>query len=202
MSHIGLLSQSPSFKNRLTFLVNQQPDLTVDAHLTTPYETTLSDLDLLLMIPDQLTDYDWVADIHRDCPALKVVVLGQHLEKYQVEQVLDAGANAYLLQDAPNHEIIFAIKQALDDQRYVDARLNPCPTRLNLISHSYTCLSKREVEVFPYMVLGYSNKEIAADLFISPKTVEAHKSNVMRKLHMHSRPELVHYALLNNLITA
>ena len=59
----------------------------------------------------------------------------------------------------------------------------------------FKILSKREIEVLPLVAKGYGNKEIAEKLYISVKTVEAHKSKIMEKLHLKSRPELVEYAL-------
>ncbi len=64
----------------------------------------------------------------------------------------------------------------------------------------YNGLSKREREVFPLIALGYSNNEIASQLFISTKTVEAHKANIMRKLTLTTRADLVRYAIHHNLI--
>ena len=64
----------------------------------------------------------------------------------------------------------------------------------------YNGLSKREREVFPLIALGYSNKEIAAKLFISTKTVEAHKANIMHKLALKTRADLIRYAIHHELI--
>lgn len=207
MYHVGILGHSTALKDRVTFLVNQQPNCAVTTSLTewAELQVALPSLDALLVIaPDYkedlvTLDHTYLAPLATDVP---VIALGHLCSKSLAEDYLTEGYAAYVLADSPNQEIVWALQSVLTGQSYLDAQIDPCPTREHLYNNNYTRLSKREIEVFPLMVLGYSNKDIAAKLFISPKTVEAHKASIMHKLKIHSRPELVRYALENNLIMA
>lgn len=207
MYRIGILGHTTALKDRVAFLVNQQTNCTVTTQLTewTELRHALATLDVLLVLTsDYPEDLPTLAHTYLAPPTAtpKIIAFGPLCSKHLAENFLHQGLAAYLLTDSPNHEIVWALRSVLADQAYLDSQLDPCPTRKQLVTNNrYTCLSKREIEVFPLMVLGYANKEIAAKLFISPKTVEAHKASIMHKLKMHSRPELVRYALQNNLIT-
>ena len=71
---------------------------------------------------------------------------------------------------------------------------------VNYSSDPFKVLSKRELEILPLIAKGYGNKEIAEKLFVSVKTVEAHKTHIMNKLNLKSKPELVEYALKKKLL--
>ncbi|MGP4117134.1 response regulator transcription factor [Levilactobacillus zymae] len=207
MNRVGILGRTNTLKDRVAFLVNQQPNCAVTTRLTawSELQVALPTLDVLIVIaPDYTEDLMTLAHAYLDPldPTTQVVALGNLCSKHLAEDYLAQGIAAYILADSPNHEIVWALQSVLDGQAYLDAQIDPCPTREQLHNDNYTRLSKREIEVFPLMVLGYSNKSIATRLYISPKTVEAHKASIMHKLNIHSRPELVRYALNNNLINA
>lgn len=118
------------------------------------------------------------------------------------------GAMSYILKSSSDSEIIKALRQVANGCNYLDSniiiskadlkQINADGAHVNL--QGYNALSKREKEVFPLVALGYSNKEISEKLFISTKTVEAHKANITRKLHLHNHVELVRYAVHHHLI--
>ena len=116
--------------------------------------------------------------------------------------MLEAGANGYVLKQSASEELMRGIHAVIAGQTYVDTALsnelvcktlgkNGCRRSLHNCS-----LSPREEEVFRCVAWGFSGKEIADQLDISTKTVEAHKSNAMQKMHMKSRTDIVRYALL------
>ena len=115
---------------------------------------------------------------------------------------------SYILKSSSDGEILTALKHVVNGENYLDANILISKSDLKQINASgadvnlkgYSVLSKREKEVFPLVALGYSNREISEKLFISTKTVEAHKANISRKLHLHSRVELVRYAIHHHLI--
>lgn len=117
------------------------------------------------------------------------------------------GASGYVLKSAPHEELLAAIDSVAKGNAY----LNPAATKRLIndymerlddgeASASYGQLSEREKEVLEWIAKGYSNKEIASHLVISVKTVESHKSNLMEKLGLKTRPELVKYALKKGLL--
>ncbi len=118
------------------------------------------------------------------------------------------GAMSYILKSSPDSEIVNALKHVINGEKYLDANIIVSKKDIKEINASgntlklkgYNGLSKREKEVFPLIALGYSNKEISQKMFISTKTVEAHKANISRKLHLHGRVELVQYAIHHHLI--
>ena len=135
-------------------------------------------------------------------PDVAVVVLSRHSEEGYVQQLLAAGASAYVLKQSSTAELLQAIRAAANGEHYLDQRLATRAADAYMLRHGRSAdtrpsLSEREESVLRSMALGYSNKEIAAELGISVKTVEVHKANAMRKLGLKGRIEVVRYAMLN-----
>ena len=135
-------------------------------------------------------------------PAVAVVVLSRHSEEGYVQQLLAAGASAYVLKQSPTAELLHAIRAAANGEHYLDQTLASRAADAYMTRHGRSAdmrpsLSEREESVLRSMALGYSNKEIAAELGISVKTVEVHKANGMRKLGLKGRIDVVRYAVLN-----
>ena len=139
--------------------------------------------------------------IRRECPSTKVIVLTAYEDKGYIGQMLRAGATGYVLKLAAAEELIKAIRVAAEGGTYLD------PTAAGKVVNGYVRqksakakvrgdnLTEREQEVLRLVARGYTNKEIAAQLDISVKTAEAHKSNFMEKLGLESRAEIVRYTL-------
>jgi two-component system response regulator NreC len=134
-------------------------------------------------------------------PALAVVSLTRHADQTFLEELLRAGASAYVLKQSPHLELLRAIRAAGAGQQYVDPALThhlaaPFAAQERKRSRRASpTLSDRETEVLRFVSLGHSNKEIAARLDLSNKTIEVHKANAMRKLGLSGRIELMQYAL-------
>jgi DNA-binding NarL/FixJ family response regulator len=136
------------------------------------------------------------------CPQVKVLTLTRHTDDGYLQQILRAGASGYVLKQSPPAELLHAIRAVVRGGKYLD------PSVTGKVMGTYTghaaslrgdaqgSLSDREAEVLRLIAWGYSNKEIAARMEISVKTVESHKANSMRKLGMQSRIDIVRYALL------
>jgi DNA-binding NarL/FixJ family response regulator len=127
-------------------------------------------------------------------PETAIVVLTRHADIAFVREALKAGASGYVLKQSSFTEIHRAAVLAVKGEQYVDSRFKAASKDISLES---TDLSRREAEVLRRTVLGQSNKEIAAALRISVKTVEVHKSNGMRKLDLPDRSALVRYAAMH-----
>ncbi|HEX5110482.1 MAG TPA: response regulator transcription factor [Vicinamibacterales bacterium] len=134
-------------------------------------------------------------------PAIGIVVLSRHRDSAYLQEMLHAGAQAYVLKQSASAELIRAVRAAAAGQQYLDANVAQQLTGEYLRRHTGRSarqpgLSERELDVLRLMAWGLSNKEIAARLDLSIKTIEVHKSNAMRKLNLHGRVDIVRYALL------
>jgi two-component system response regulator NreC len=128
----------------------------------------------------------------------KIVALTRHDDDAYVQELLASGAAGYVLKQSPSGVLLRAIRAAANGGRYLDPAL---PTRTQPRDPrrraATPLITEREKEVLRLMAIGHSNKEIAADLVISVKTVEVHKANAMRKLGLRGRTDVVRYASLN-----
>lgn len=144
--------------------------------------------------------------IKHDCPAVKVLILTMHENEEYIRQVLASGAMGYILKDAAARELLDAIHAVQKGE----AVLSPAITRLVIENYlrwgdlqketDPNGLSPREREVLQLIAEGYSNKQIAEILFISIKTVQAHRMNLMSKLDLHDRADLIKYAIQRKII--
>lgn len=142
--------------------------------------------------------------IHQEVPNTKIIVLTMYEEEEYLFNVLKSGASGYVLKRSPDEELLTAIRTVYEGGTYIDPVMAPSLVR-EFIEHNkehdlLEKLSQRELEVLPLAAKGYGNKEIAEMLHISVKTVEAHKANIMTKLNLKSRPELIEYALKKKLL--
>jgi DNA-binding NarL/FixJ family response regulator len=144
--------------------------------------------------------------IKRDCPDSRVLVLTMHDDEEYIRQVLEAGALGYVLKYAAASELFGAIRAVYRGE----AVLSPAITRLVIedflrwanVQPDYTpnSLTSREREVLQLVAEGYTNREISQILSVSIKTVQAHRSNLMQKLNLHDRGELIKYAIQKKII--
>jgi len=135
-------------------------------------------------------------DIPSAAPA--VVALTRHDDDAYVQELMGAGAAAYVLKQSPSTELLHAIRTAASGGRYLDPGLTPPALPRDPRRRATTpTITERESAVLRMMAVGHSNKEIAAALDISIKTVEVHKANGMRKLNLRGRTDVVRYAVLN-----
>ena len=138
--------------------------------------------------------------IRESTPATAVVALTRYGDDAYVQELLNAGAVGYVLKQSPSAELLDAVRAAASGRRYLDRSLaaRVAGTMLNPRGRraSPGSITDREGEVLRLMALGHSNKDIAADLDLSVKTVEVHKANAMRKLGLSGRTDVVRYALL------
>ncbi|MEK3720510.1 response regulator transcription factor [Paenibacillus sp. FSL H8-0034] len=139
-------------------------------------------------------------------PDIAILILTMHDDDEYLFRAIHAGASGYILKTAPHDELLTAIRSVAAGNAY----LYPTATKRLMIEYvdrlrdgegsSMETLSERETEVVSLVAKGYSNKEVAEQLVISVKTVESHKANVMEKLGLKTRPELVKYAMKRGLL--
>jgi DNA-binding NarL/FixJ family response regulator len=130
-------------------------------------------------------------------PQILVLMLSMHSEDTWVSQALHAGARGYILKNAMDLELGDAIRRIVAGETVVDAQLSG---RESLKGERNTGLTTREVQILKMICDGKSNKEIAAELDLSPNTVGVHRANIMDALGIHKTAELVVYAIRNGLV--
>jgi len=174
-------------------------------------ETERVQPDVILMdigLPDK-TGIEATREIKSKFPKVNIVALTIHEDEEYFFQMLDAGASGYVPKRAAPEELITAIKAAANGEVYLYPSLAKLLVR-DFFSTEHMAdqkinldgLTEREREVLTHLAEGESNDQIAALLVISPKTVERHRENIMRKLNLHSRSELVRYAIRKGIIKA
>jgi two-component system response regulator NreC len=140
--------------------------------------------------------------LHKMLPSAAIVTLTRHADDAYLQELLRAGAAAYVLKQSPPTELLHAIRATGAGGQYVDSSLTARVTagflgrERRAGGRGTTAITEREAEVLRLIASGYSNKDIAQQLDLSVKTVEAHKANAMRKLDLTSRIDIVRYAIL------
>ena len=127
-----------------------------------------------------------------------VVALTRHDDDAFVQELMTAGAAAYVLKQSSSATLLNAIRAAAAGGRFLDPALPPPEYPRDPRRRAETPpVTERETEVLRMVAIGHSNKDIAAALNISVKTVEVHKANAMRKLNLRGRTDVVRYAVMN-----
>ncbi len=167
--------------------------------------------DVILMdigLPDK-SGIEATREIKARFPKISVVALTIHEDEEYFFKMLEAGASGYVPKRAAPEELLSAIRVAAAGEVYLYPSLAKLLVRDYLSEEHFTNdkaaldgLTARESEVLTHLAEGASNSEIASALVISQKTVERHRENIMRKLNLHSRAELVRYAIRKGIIRA
>jgi two-component system response regulator NreC len=186
---IEVVAEAHNGREGLELSVSLQPDV------------VLMDMEM----PD-LDGLEATRRIKRAAPSVKVLILTMYAEDELVARCLEAGAQGYALKDTPSAQLVYAIREVSRNARYMS------PSALkSMVDHyvrgggartesRYETLTDREREVLKLLADGCSVKQIATQLELSAKTIDVHKTNLMRKLDVHDRVELVRYALQNKLV--
>jgi DNA-binding NarL/FixJ family response regulator len=156
----------------------------------------------------ELNGLEAVRQIVRIAPRTEVLVLTMHESEDLVREVLEAGARGYLLKSDAARQLISAIETLRFHRPYLTSKVNEVVLTGYLGGKplkgetSGGRLTPREREIVQLLAEGLTNKEVATTLHISVKTAETHRTNIMRKLDLHSVSELVRYAVRNHIIEA
>lgn len=141
--------------------------------------------------------------IHKNHPEIKIIGLSMHSGKQFIQGMFKAGAYGYLLKDGDSDELITAISTVMKNKKYLSKDINQ--EFLLLLNKGETivkaALSAREKEVLQLIAEGKSSKEIGEILYLSPKTIDVHRNNIMKKIELYTIPELTKYAIKKGLTT-
>ena len=196
-----------TIREGIKLLINLQPDMDVVGEagdgLTaiSRAQSLLPDLVVMDVSMPGATGFQATEKLNQTCPQVKVLALTRHRDKAYLQQLVRAGADGYVLKQSPAEELLRAIRAVAAGSQYLDSALTGkllsgyANERMSKVDRQ-AWFSRREEEVMKLIAWGHSNKEIAAKLDISVKTVEAHRANAMRKLDLHSRIDIVRFALL------
>jgi len=204
---IFLADDHAVLRDGLKALVNAQADMEVVGEADNGRTAWLKVKELLpdVVVMDvsmpELNGVQATEILKRECPQVKVLALTAYKDKAYLDQLLKVGALGYVLKMSAAQELIEALRMVAAGNVYVDQEMT------EKIAEGYVRnqflrgatrhreLTSREEEVMRLIAKGYANKEIASKLDISVKTVESHKTNVMEKLELKSRTEIVRYAV-------
>jgi DNA-binding NarL/FixJ family response regulator len=154
----------------------------------------------------ELNGLEATRKIRKMLPQTQVLVLSLHYSDQLVREIVDAGARAYVLKSDASAELLTAVEALANSRAFftsgaakalIDGFSKPASRQTPPL---HTSLTAREREVVQLLAEGKSSKEVAVALGISVKTADTHRSNIMRKLEIHSVSELVRYAVKNNMI--
>ena len=194
-------------------LIDNQPDMQVvgeaqDGHSAVRMATQLKpDLVIMDIAMPLLNGLEATRQIKKSCPGTQILILTMHENEEYIRQALASGAMGYILKDAAARELLDAIRSIQQGE----AVLSPAITRLVIEDYlrwgdtrpkddGTSVLSDREREVLQLIAEGYANKQIGEILCISIKTVQAHRANLMKKLDLHDRGDLIKYAIQKKII--
>jgi two-component system response regulator NreC len=207
---ILLADDHATLREGLKLIVNSQPDMEVvgeacDGHAAVIHaQELLPDIIVMDVSMPHLNGLKATEKIKQVCPQVKVLTLTRHTDDGYLQQLLRAGASGYVLKQSASAELLHAIRAVAAGGKYLDPAITGKvmgsyagrTASLRVATQGGRDLSEREAEILRLIAWGYSNKEIAARLEISIKTVETHKANAMKRLGMKSRIDIVRFALL------
>jgi DNA-binding NarL/FixJ family response regulator len=173
---------------------------------------TIKKLNPELVITDitmpEMSGIDLTREVARELPETRVVILSVHSRKTFIMEALKAGARGYVLKDSAGEKLLDAVEAVLAGDCYLDSPVAghiveefvKLPGPQEAAGPAGEALTDRERQILILVVEGYSNKQIAEKLFVSPKTVDNHRAKIMAKLGRHDVIGLVKYALASGLV--
>jgi len=166
------------------------------------------DLVLMDLSMPRISGLDAIREIKRLCPETKILALTVHKAEEYILAALEAGAHGYVLKDASHAELVMAIKSVLSGKPYITPGISEKVIKgylewkkTHTPRSAWDRLTQRERQVLKLIAEGYKNKEIADYLYISIKTVEKHRANLMKKLGLHTASALTAFAMERGLVT-
>jgi DNA-binding NarL/FixJ family response regulator len=196
----ALVSASPDFE-----VVGEAEDGREAIRRTEQLEPDLVLMDLSM---PKMNGMEAIREIKKRQPRTKILALTVHKTEEFILAVLQAGANGYVLKDATSTELMMAIRSVLEGKCYLSPGVSEKVVEGYLegrkgikCSSSWDTLTQREREILKLIAEGYKNKDIADYLYISVKTVEKHRANLMKKLDLHNVSALTAYAMERGLVT-
>jgi DNA-binding NarL/FixJ family response regulator len=209
---VALIDDHPIVRQGLRNLLQTEPSFQVVAEA----DDGIAGLELVkrlrpdvlivdLMMPG-LNGLDLIKQVLKHLPRLRIVVLSMQSADSYVVEALNSGAVGYVLKETGPSEIIHAIKTVVGGDRYLSPKLAQrvfdSSTGRKKIADPYDSLTPREREILHLIVEGNTSAQIAARLVLSPRTVELHRSRIMKKLDLHNQTDIFRYALERGILSS
>jgi len=163
--------------------------------------------DVVLMDIDMpaMNGIEALKEIRRRFPIVKVIILSMHSETGMIRSLMDLGAQGYLLKSCSQEELFTAIQKVAGGQSFFSldvtlSLLRPSNGEKATNEVRNELLTERELEILKLIVAGFSNKEVGEKLFISHRTVDTHRTNVMKKLKVSNIAGLISFAIKNGIV--
>ncbi len=157
------------------------------------------DLAVLDIAMPELTGIEVIQKVVQKGGATRCVLLTMHDDPQLARQALSAGAMGYVLKENAFEELVRAVGTVMQGESYISPGLNVSGVSA-LRGEESPLLTRRESEVLKWIASGYTNKEIAKSLHISVKTVDTHRTRILRKLESHTTADMVRYAVKIGLV--
>ena len=201
-------------RQALRLLLEQHPQIEVVGEAANGREAvdvaerTRPDVVLMDMVMPGLNGLEATRQLHKRVPHSRVLILTGYVEDEQVLAALRAGASGYVVKRSDVSELILAIQAVQRGNTYFSSSISEAmldkdylwKARRGDVKGGEEALTTREREVLQLIAEGHSNQSIASELFISIKTVEAHKAHITSKLHAHNRADLIRYAIRRGIV--
>jgi len=160
------------------------------------------DVDVVLMDIDMpvMNGMEATRIIKKEYPKVKVIALTQHSERGMAKQLLDCGADGYLLKNIAQDELASAIRKVHNGETVFSSEVAMTLASKAVEKNANGVeveLTEREIEILTLISEGLSSKQVGEKLFISPRTVDTHRTNLMNKLDIHNIAGLIRFALKN-----
>jgi len=198
----------------LQSLINSSDNYTIAAQITDERGlfNLIDDLEIHILILShtilsEQTAEDMIETLQDRFPSIRIVYISTENNYQHAETILSQGAYAYLLKSSSGNEVLSTLDRVAEGKRYMasdiaDAIYNQSMQQQNNPQlDAYSTLTEREREIFHYVVTGMTSREIASELVISPRTVETHRLNMMRKLGIKGTSALIRFAMDHNLMS-
>jgi DNA-binding NarL/FixJ family response regulator len=209
---ILIVDDHPVVRRGVRALLEPQPDWEIAGEATTGREAIdfarrlQPDIVIMDLILPELNGLDATRLILKDAPRTEILVLTMHHSEELARNVLQAGARGYVLKSDADQQLVAAVKTLAEHKPFLTSAVSEFIVddyvrRIAEPGNGHE-VTPREREIIQLLAEGKSNKEAAATLGVSVKTIEAHRANVMRKLRLRSATDLVRYAIRNKLVDA
>jgi DNA-binding NarL/FixJ family response regulator len=212
LTTVVLADDHPVVRQGLRALLHSEPDIRVVGEAGDGLEATQlverlkpNVLLLDLMMPG-LNGLEVTRQVNQRAPQTRVVILSMYANEAYVLSALRNGAAGYVLKDAHTADLLRAVREVALGRRYLSPPLSERAIESYIQRDAaaqldrYEMLTLREREILSLSAEGYTTLQIAERLFISPRTVETHRANLMRKLALHSQTDLVRFALQRGIV--
>lgn len=211
MIHLLLADDHTIIINGISKLLEDEEDIKIVGTCKNGQEVieklSILEVNVLLLDLDMpiLNGLQCAEIVKQDYPDIKIAILTMHQEKALIQRFIEFGVKGYFLKTIVKKELLHAIRTIAEGGEYFPADVTKALVQNKVVSNLVPQsplvkeLTKREVEIITLISQGFSSTDIGKKIFISPRTVDTHRTNIMRKLDLHSVAEIVRFAFQNNM---